>query len=49
MSLKWQHLIMNFVIISVSENMLSGLDIKYLQNIDRRISLYSQNTNMSPR
>ena len=36
---------MNFVVVGVSENMLSVI----FKIIDRRISFYSQNTNMLPR
>ena len=43
---------MNFVIVRVSESMLSALKdwkLNIFNIIDRRISFYSQNTNIFPR
>ena len=50
---KLQHLLMNIVIVGVSESMLSVILLKdwklnSFRIIDRRISFYSQNTNMLP-
>ena len=50
---KLQDLLMNFVIVGVSERMLSDAlkdwKLNIFKIIDRRISFYSQNTNMLPR
>ena len=48
---KLQHLLIIIVIVGVSESMLSlkGLKLNIFKIIDRRISFYSQNTNMLPR